>query len=53
MAYEVWLPPIDDQRAITAWVDQIDQTRVSRVQSEQRIGSLVPAALNHAYARLS
>ncbi len=50
MDYVVWLPPIALQHAIVATASRLDEARTSRVHSDHRIASLVPAALNQTFA---
>lgn len=53
LAYDVWLPPIAVQQAIVATINRLDRARVRRVDAEQRINSLVPAAVKRAFEYLS
>jgi len=47
------LPPIDEQRRIAGVVDRLQAASSRRDEAKKRIGSLVPAALNRAFANLS
>jgi type I restriction enzyme S subunit len=53
MAYEVWLPPIEQQLAVIASLKSIEAAQRRRSESVQRMESLVPAAVNEEFARLS
>lgn len=53
LAYEVWLPPIEQQHAMVRAAESLDAVRQARVQSDQRAKSLVAAALNQAFAALA
>ena len=53
LAYEVWLPPIDQQHAMVRAAESLEAVRQARVQSDQRAKSLVAAALNRAFAELA
>lgn len=53
MDYEVWLPPIALQHMMISTVDRLDRTGATRAEFERRIASLVPSALNQAFASLS
>lgn len=53
LAYEVWLPPIEQQRAMVEMIDRIDRVHVRRSDVERRCAALVPAALNQAFTGLS
>lgn len=53
LAYEVWIPSIEDQHVTVAAIDRIDRSRISRERLEQRLGSLIPAALNQVFAGIS
>jgi len=52
LAYEVWLPPIEQQRAMVQLVNRLEQG-ASRAQAGAWIGSLAPAALNEAFAGIA
>jgi len=52
LAYEVWLPPVDQQAEIALRLDQLVEVQQSRTYASTRIRSLVPAALNQAFAGL-
>jgi hypothetical protein len=52
LAYEVWLPPIEQQRAMVQLVDRLEHG-ASRAQAGAWIGSLAPAALNEAVAGIA
>lgn len=51
--YEVWLPPIAEQRAMVASIDALEKASSLRRTVDRRTGALVPAALNEAFAGLS
>lgn len=51
--YEVWLPPIGQQRELVGVVDHLVSVRAAQADNAQRIESLVPSALNQAFAELS
>ena len=53
LAYEVWLPPIEQQHAMVRAAESLDAVRQARTQSDQRAKSLVAAALNRAFAELA
>lgn len=53
LSYEVWLPPIEQQDNIVAAIDRVDEARSHRRKSAQRVGALIPAALNREFAGLS
>ena len=53
LAYEVWLPPIEQQHAMVRTAERLDAARQARAQSDQRVKSLVAAALNRAFAQLT
>lgn len=53
LAYEVWLPPLEAQREMLRAIRHLSDTRTGRVAIEQRISSLVPAALNHELAAIT
>jgi len=53
LAYEVWLPPIEQQHAMVHTAESLDTVRRARVHSDQRAKSLVAAALNRAFAELT
>jgi len=49
MKYEVWLPPLATQRAAIKVANYLDQCRALRADANQRIESLVAAALNQTF----
>lgn len=53
LAYEVWLPPIEQQRAVIASLGFLDSADTRRTESIQRLKALVPSAMNQALASLS
>lgn len=53
LAYEVWLPPIEQQRAMVQLIDRLEQSRPLRAQTDAWIGSLAPSALNESFARIA
>ncbi len=53
LAYEVWLPPIEQQHAMVRIAKSLDAIRHARVQSDQRVKSLAAAGLNQAFAGLA
>lgn len=53
LAYEVWLPPIEQQHAMVRAAGSLEAVRQARVQSDERLKSLLAAALNHAFAELA
>jgi type I restriction enzyme S subunit len=53
LAYELWLPPVEQQRAMVQMIDRLEQARVSRAQADAWIGSLAPAAVNEAFAGIA
>ena len=52
LAYEVWLPPIEQQLAMVQTIERIAVSRRARAVAEERITSLVPAALNATFGGL-
>jgi type I restriction enzyme S subunit len=50
---EIDLPPLDDQMAIGGMIDHLEEARMRRERARDRIGALVPAALNRAFAGLN
>lgn len=53
LAYEVWLPPIEQQRKLVATIHRVDSVRAAGREIEARVAALVPAALNAAFADLT
>lgn len=49
----VEVPSIEEQRSIAGTIKRVQASRVLRQRVDQQIGSLVPAALNQAFAGLS
>jgi len=52
LAYEIWLPPIEQQLAMVQTIERIAAPRRARALAEQRIASLVPATLNATFGDL-
>ena len=52
LAYKVWLPSLKEQQQIVSRLDRLEQAHADRPSAEARIKSLVPAALNEAFAGL-
>ncbi|MBA3340118.1 MAG: restriction endonuclease subunit S [Geodermatophilaceae bacterium] len=50
LSYEVWLPPIEWQDKIVATIDRVEESRSHGRTSAQRVGALIPAALNNEFA---
>jgi type I restriction enzyme, S subunit len=48
--YKVWLPPISVQRNTLRAIERLQKTTVGRQRAEQRMTSLVAAAMNAAFA---
>lgn len=53
LSYEVWLPPIDQQRDMVRAIGRLSEVRRARAANSERIDSLVPAALNQEFATLT
>lgn len=53
LAYEVWLPPTGQQRAMVQAIDLIGRARTLQVQADTSVGALVPATLNAAFAGIA
>ncbi len=53
LSYKVWLPPIEQQRAMVDKGKLLDKVRAARTRSDQIAKSLVAAALNEAFAELT
>jgi type I restriction enzyme S subunit len=53
MDYEVWLPPIAEQRSMIASIDELERASSLRDAVGSRVDALLPAALNESFARLS
>jgi type I restriction enzyme, S subunit len=53
MKYEVWLPPIANQRAMVGTIDSLDRVQAARRDANKRFDALIPAALNEAFASFS
>jgi type I restriction enzyme S subunit len=51
--YEVWLPPIAEQRSMVASIRKLDQAASHRGAVTSRVDALLPAALNEVFAGLS
>jgi type I restriction enzyme, S subunit len=49
---EIKLPPFEEQQSIARRIDRLRRARVQHEQGMERIGSLVPAALNQEFAGL-
>ena len=49
LAYDVWLPPIEQQREMVRVLVALGATRVVRSVAEQKVEALLPAALNDAF----
>jgi len=52
LAYEVWLPPIEQQLAMVQTIERIAVSRRARALADQRIASLLPATLNATFGDL-
>lgn len=52
LAYQVWLPPIDEQRSMLRQIDRLAAVRKVRAAMDVRVDSLVPAALNREFGAL-
>ncbi|MGH9043660.1 MAG: restriction endonuclease subunit S [Acidimicrobiales bacterium] len=52
LAYEVWLPSMEEQRRMVQRIEGLEQAQADRSSVGARIRSLVPAALNEAFADL-
>ena len=52
LAYEVWLPSLNEQQQMVRSLKRLEQAEADRSSVEARIKSLVPAALNEAFAGL-
>ena len=53
LAYEVWLPPTDEQHAMVRAINRLAAVRRARAAVDLRVDSLVPAALNREFAALT
>lgn len=53
LAFQIWLPPIQEQRDMVDAIDRLDTAQANRKRSEERIRSLIASSLNEAFARLS
>jgi type I restriction enzyme S subunit len=53
LAYQVWLPSIEQQREMVRTIDRLQTVGAARRRSDQRIKALLPAALNAAFAPMS
>jgi type I restriction enzyme S subunit len=53
LAYEVWLPPIDEQHAMVRAIDRLAAVSHARAAVDLRVDSLVPAALNREFTALT
>lgn len=53
LAYRVWVPPIDQQRVMVQIMQVLETSQDWRDRAQERINSLLPAALNEAFAGLS
>jgi type I restriction enzyme S subunit len=53
LAHEVWLPPIEQQRAMVRAAESLYVVRQARAQSDQLAKALLAAALNRAFAELA
>lgn len=53
LAYEVWLPPVDEQHAMVRSINRLAAVRSVRAAMDLRVDSLVPAALNREFAALT
>jgi type I restriction enzyme, S subunit len=53
LAYEVWLPPIEQQHAMVRAAESLEAVRLARHRSDQWAKSLLAAALNRAFAALA
>jgi type I restriction enzyme, S subunit len=51
--YEIWLPPLETQRATVAMLKKLAQVGRSREESAERIGSLIRSALNAAFVAVN
>lgn len=51
--YEVWLPPIEEQREALASLTAIERADTARHTVEERVNALVPATLNAAFGPVS
>ncbi len=49
LAYEVWAPPIAEQRRIVAAIDKLDEAAIARVGAQLRARTLVTASLNELF----
>lgn len=52
LAYEVWLPPIEEQRRMVAMIDRLGEISERRERARELMDALVPAILNQAFAGL-
>lgn len=52
LAYRVWVPPIDHQRVMVQIMQVLETSQDWRDRAQGRINSLLPAALNEAFAGL-
>jgi len=53
LGYEIWLPPVEQQRAMAHTIDRLDRVHTKHNDAELRLASLVPAVLNAAFGSLS
>lgn len=53
MDYELWLPPIDTQRAMVVSVEQLEKVASARRAATERIDALLSAALNQELAGIN
>lgn len=53
LAYEMWIPPIQEQQQMVQTVSQLNHAAACRTSQRERLDALVPAALNESLSRLS
>jgi type I restriction enzyme S subunit len=51
--YRIWLPPRSVQHQTIALLAQLEESQMLRLQGDNRIDALLPAAMNEAFAGLS
>jgi type I restriction enzyme S subunit len=51
LAYKLWLPPVEHQRAIVHTINLLDGIMVARARSDRLVRSLMSAALNEVFAK--
>lgn len=53
LRYQVWLPPLQQQKKVAGWLDALSRAESLRCVAHHRIDALMPAALNEAFAGVS